>query len=319
MSATMTGDRTQTMTDLAAPDHALNRSYIDWAAVIGGAVVTTAIGTIFTTFGAALGLSALSAEPGEGSGMLALVLTAIWLVVTLVASYLAGGYIAGRMRHRVDQASADEVTTRDGLNGLVVWGLGILIAAMMLGGAISATVSTAGTAVGAAATATGAAIGGAVEGAAGLVPEDTAVMLTDAMMRPGQITPATANAADIARQTAAILGTALTTGTVSDDDRAYLVSATTAQTALPPAAAQARVDAVIAQTIKARDDAAALAEEAKQTAIDVAETARISGVLTAFLLAAAALVAGAAAMTGAVKGGQHRDKGQVFGGFSYRG
>ena len=44
---------------------------------------------------------------------------------SLVASYLAGGYIAGRMRRRVESATDDEVTARDGINGLVVGASGL--------------------------------------------------------------------------------------------------------------------------------------------------------------------------------------------------
>ncbi len=314
----MGADRTQSVTDLSAPDHALNRSYMDWAAIAGGVVVATAIGTVFTAFGAALGLSAISAEPGEGSRTLAIVLTGIWMVVTLVASYTAGGYVAGRMRHRVDLAAADEVSTRDALNGLAVWGAGIVVAAIFLGGVVSSTLSAAGSAAGVAATAGGAALGGVVEGAAGLLPEDLVAFVTDSLIRPAQVDPAAADRAELARQTASILGNVLTTGTVTDADRAYLVSATAAQTGLPPAEVTARVDQAVAAAMAARDDAAALAAEAEAMAIAAAETARKMAVLTGFLLAAASLVAAAASVTGAVKGGEHRDNGKVWGGLVHR-
>ena len=314
--------RTQAVADLSGPDHALNRSYIDWAAILGGVVVASAIGTVFTAFGAALGLSAISAEPGEGSGTLALVLTGLWMIVTLVVSYLAGGYIAGRMRRRVDMASADEVSTRDGVNGLVVWGTGILVAAMVLGNAVSATVSAAGSVAGAAVTATGSALGGVagglVEGAAGMLPADPMAAVNDMLIRPAEVDPATADRAELARQSASILGTALTTGEISDADRAYLVSATAAQTGLPAAEVNTRVDAAIAAATKARDDAAAMAAEAEAMAVAAAETARKTAVMTAFLLAAASLVAAAASVIGAVRGGHHRDEGKMFGGLSHR-
>ncbi len=310
--------RTQAMADQAAPDHALNRSYIDWAAIVGGTVVATAIGAVFAAFGAALGLSAISAEPGEGSGTLGLVLTGIWMVVTLVASYTAGGYIAGRMRRRVDQASVDEVGTRDGINGLVVWGLGMVIAAMALGNIVGSTVAAVGSVAETAVTATGSAIGGVVEGAASLLPEDPLAVVTDTLTRPTQIDPATADRAELARQAASILGTAATSGEVSETDRAYLVNATAALTGLPAPEVEARVDQAVAAAIEARANATALAEEAEQTAIQAAETARKSAVLTGFLLAAASLIAAAAAVAGAVKGGAHRDAGTIFGGFAYR-
>lgn len=318
MAGVLPEAQSQLTADLAAPDGALNRSYVDWAAVLGGVVVATAIGTVFTTFGAALGLSVLSAEQGEGSGTLALVMTAVWVMVTLVASYLSGGYVAGRMRRRVDKATADEVQARDGINGLVVWGAGIVLAAMALGNIVSSTVSAAGSAVSTVATTAGSALGGLAEGAATMLPDDPMAAVTDALVRPTAVDATTADPAEIARQSASILAGAVTTGEVSDQDRAYLISATSAATGLPPAEVNTRVDDAIAAATKAREDAAAMAAEAEATARDAAETARISAVLTAFLLAAASLVAATAAVIGAVKGGQHRDAGKIFGGLTYR-
>lgn len=313
-----TQGRTQVETDLSGPDHALNRSYVDWAAIIGGVVVASAIGAIFAAFGAALGLSALSAEKGQGSGTLAMVLTGGWMLITLVASYLSGGYVAGRMRRRVDMASADEVSARDAINGLVVWGTGILVAAVLLGNAVSSTVSAAGSAAATVATATGSALGGIAGGVAGLVPGDAVAAMTDALVRPAQVDPATADRAELVRQAGSVLAAAVKDGTVSAGDRAYLISATAVQTGLPRAEAEARVDAAIAAAVKARDEAAALAKQAEETARATAETARIGAVLTAFILAAASLVAAAASVIGAVKGGQHRDAGKLFGGLSFR-
>jgi hypothetical protein len=69
----------------------------------------------------------------------------------------------------------------------------------------------------------------------------------------------------------------------------------------------------------AKAEADRLAQEATDAAIAAAEVARVSTILTAFILAAAALVAGAASYVGAVRGGRHRDEGRIFGGFAYRG
>lgn len=189
---------------------------------------------------------------------------------------------------------------------------------MLIAGAVSSTISAAGSVVEGAATATGSALGGVADAAAKMLPDDPMASVTDALIRPAQVDPATADMAKLARQTAAILAHAVATGEVSAADRAYLVSATAAQTGLTAAEVETRVDAAIASAVKVRDDAVALAEKAKQAAIDAAETARISAVLTAFILAAAALVAAAASVNGAVKGGQHRDAGRIFGGLSFR-
>lgn len=316
-------ERTETMTRASAPDVTNDRSYIDWAAILGGAVVATAIATVFTTFGAALGLSAISADPGEGSFNFAIILSGIWVVVTLVASYAAGGYIAGRMRRRVDQASADEVMARDMINGLVVWGVGMVIGAMLL---TNAAISAVGTAAGTVATAAGSAVGGAAEGAiaaaGAMIPDsvtaDPMGFVTSSLLRPAAADPLTATPEALKADAGAILANVVATGEISDAERAYLESAVAAQTGLPPADITARVDAAIAAAQTAREEAAQFAAEVEQMAIDLAETARVSGILTAFLLAATALVAAATAGIAAVRGGRHRDEGRLFGGFAYR-
>ena len=319
-------ERTETMTRASAPDTTNDRSYIDWAAILGGAVVATAVATIFAAFGAALGLSALSAEPGEGSFNVAIILSGIWVVLTLVASYAAGGYIAGRMRRRVDQATADEVVARDMINGLVVWGVGMVVGAMLLTNAATSAVSAVGSAAGTVITAAGSVVGGAAQGAlsaaGALVPDgvsaDPMGFITNSLMRPAVANPLTATPEALAADVGSILANVVATGEISDADRVYLESAVAAQTGLPPVEVTARVDGAIAAAQTTREEAAQLQADAEQLAIDVAETARVSGILTAFLLAAAALVAAATSGIAAVRGGRHRDEGRLFGGFSYR-
>ena len=321
-------ERTEELTTQSAPRVALEGSYVDWSAILAGAATAAAIATLATAFGAAIGLSAVSLETGEGSGSvtLAMVLGAVWLVVTLVASYAAGGYIAGRMRRRVDQATADEVSVHDGLNGLAVWAVGTLVSVMLLTNAAGSVVSAAGSAASTAVTVAGSAVGGLAEGAlsaaGAALPEDAAStamsFVTDTLLRTTPTSTTRPEPGETARQTAAIFGNYLSTGAISDPDRAYLDAAVAAQTGLPAAEASARVDAALATALTQRTEALALAEQAKQQAIDIAETARISAVLTAFLITAATLVAAAAACVAAVRGGLHRDEGRVFAGFSYR-
>ncbi len=126
-------DRTEALTQAAAPAFATEGSYIDWPAILAGAVVATAIASVFTTFGAALGLGLVSPYEGEGSATAALIAVGTWMLWTTISSFMAGGYITGRMRRRVDHASADEVAVRDGIHGLAVWGVGVLVAAFLLG------------------------------------------------------------------------------------------------------------------------------------------------------------------------------------------
>lgn len=335
-------ERTEIMTTAAASRREVSGAYVDWAAVLGGAVVAAAIGGLFTAFGAALGLSTISAEPGEGSFNLWLVVTALWLVISLVVSYLAGGYIAGRMRRRVDDASADEVAARDGINGLVVWGLGMIVTAWMATGVIGGTAY----AVGTAATAVGSAVGGVVQGAGNAVggpvqgvaqavgaaaPEDTDEGLMDyigsTLMRPevgamrqgvSQVDGTTAPAmpsmddAELARQSGVVLGNVLRTGEISEDDRAFLIAAVTRRTGQSEAEVEARVDQAVTAVQEARQNAEAAVGQAR------AEAERLATEAEEAAIAAAALVAGAAAVSGAVRGGRHRDEGRIWGGFSYR-
>lgn len=344
-------ERTEAMTAASAPAREMPGAYVDWAAVLGGAVVAAAIGGLFHMFGAGLGMATISFERGEGSFNLMLIVTGLWMVVTLIASFLTGGYIAGRMRRRVDDASADEVAARDGINGLVVWGAGMLVMAWMAMGAFGAVAVTAGNVADSVLRAGGAAVGGAAEAVGSAVDaddegvsswisasllrtsptsaapapttapapgaSDPAVQPAPAQTAPAAVAPA-GDTAEVDRQTAAIILNGVRTGDVSDSDRDYLVAAVTQRTALSQEEAEARVDQAIASVQDARTDAEALLAEAEATARDVAESARIGAILTAFALTAASLVAGAAAVAGAVRGGRHRDEGRLYGGLTYR-
>lgn len=325
--------------------------YMDWPAILGGSVVAVAVGSVFAGFGAALGLSTISAEPGAGSFNFMVIVTAVWIMVTLVSSYMTGGYIAGRMRRRIDTATADEITARDGINGLVVWGLGIVVSVLVLGSAVSTTLSTAGSlassagaAAGNVAAAAGSALGGAAQGAltaAGVMVPDAAkadpmAYVTSTLLRPAQVAPVTGGTgsatttADLAAEAAGILGNVVATGAISDTERRYLESAVMANAGVTQPEAAAKVESAVtaaqaagAKVAKAEADAKAAAlqleADAKTLAIKTAELARVSTILTAFLLAAGAMVAGAAAYVGAVRGGRHRDEARIFGGFAYRG
>ena len=327
------------------PGTSFDGSYVDWPAIFAGSVVAVAIGLLLATFGAALGLSAITLDGTDDSSTLELILTGLWLVLTLVAAYLAGGYIAGRMRRRVEAADKDEVTARDGINGLVVWGLGTIVTAMLVANVVSFTATTAGNvaagagqAVGAVTQAAGTAVGGLASGVANaagaVVPNDVqndpTDFLSNQLLRPAQVDPTAAEPAELAQQTASIVANAYRTGEVSDADRAYLASAVAARTDLTQPQAEARVDQVITDAQDARQqaadaietakaEAAQLAEEAKATAIEAARKARNAAILTAFALAAAALIAAASAMAGAVHGGRDRDAGRIFAGLRYHG
>jgi hypothetical protein len=314
-------------------------SYVDWPAIFAGTVVAVAIGLLLTTFGAALGLSSITLDGTDNSSTLELVLTALWMVITLVASYLAGGYVAGRMRRRVESATDDEVTARDGINGLVVWGLGSVISAVMLSSALSFAANTAGNvaagagkAAGTVVEAAGSAVGGAASGladaAGAAIPDeaknDPTDYLSNQLLRPNQVDPLTADPEQLAEQTASIVANIYRTGEVSEEDRTYLAGAVAARTDLTQAQAKETQAQEARQEVEdavaaAKAEAEQAAAEAKEAAVEAAQTARNAGILTAFVLAAASLIAGVASVAGSVHGGRHRDQGRLFAGLTYRG
>lgn len=312
-------ERTQDMTDRAAPLTERHGSYFDWPAIIGGAVVATAIGVLFAGFGAALGLTAISPYEGEGSGGFALIIVGAWLLITTVAAYGAGGYVSGRMRRRIDDASSDEVAARDSMHGAVVWGLALLLSVWMAAGA-----------VGSGATAVGNAAKGAADAASGLAQGAVdAVGAADGAIDGANVNPLQIVNERLLRGTGirvdgdptlpdgamAVLGDIARTGEIDEGDRDYLAGAIAANSNLSRAEAEARVDEAAAEVVALRDDAQAAVAEAEQTARDAAEAARTASILTGFAIAAGFLIAAVAAIWGASTGGRHRDEGRLFRGF----
>ena len=271
-------------------------AYVDWGAILAGAVVAAAISTLFTTFGAAIGLAAVSPFSGKGFSATAMgVATALWVLWIAVSSFVAGGYLAGRMRRRIHDASEHESDVRDGAHGLIVWAIGALLIAYLA----TATV------VGLTKAAAGAAAGGAAAMMAGTGQKmaevgDPLSYAADRLWRPASPSTSGAGAgADAVRlEGARILAASAANGSISEDDKAYLVARIVSHTGVSAQEAGKRVDDTIAQIN-------AGAEKLRQAA----ETARKTGVLVAFLTAASLAVSAAAAWWAATMGGKHRDEG----------
>src|SRR4029450_2962261 len=100
--------------------------HIHWGPVIAGAIAAAAVSFVLLTFGTALGLALASPSPTWRDASVWLWLTTgLFLVLTALASFALGGYLAGRLRTKWGAATPDEVDFRDGAHGLLVWALAV--------------------------------------------------------------------------------------------------------------------------------------------------------------------------------------------------
>lgn len=117
---------------------------VDWAAILAGATIATAIGLILTTFGLGVGLSANSPYEGEGvSPGLFTFGAGLWMLLTQLFAFGAGGYVCARLRARQPELTEHEVDVRDGLHGLLVWGAGVIAAGVISVVAVTGVTSAA--------------------------------------------------------------------------------------------------------------------------------------------------------------------------------
>lgn len=280
-----------------------NRSYVDWPAIVAGAILASAIFWILMTFGSAIGLGLVSPYTGAKlPGLAAIILSAVWVVFVIVSSYMAGGYLTGRMRHRFYDSTERESNARDGMHGLIMWALAVLISIMLTASSVGSVIKTGATAGGAAAGAAGAAAASNQQASSGAFD-----LVTDAIFRPGpNATPPAPdqNAAGPSRaetrdEVDRILARGVARGEITKDDRTYIATLVARETGMPQQEAEQRVNTVIDKTVA---DAKEAADVARKTAI-----------MVACLLATTLLVAGAGAYFAAVRGGDHRDNNRDLG------
>jgi len=204
-----------------------DRSYVDWPAIFAGIAVATAISIVLLTFGSAIGLNFTNFTAADDVPVIWIAIAAaIWLLWVQVSSFMAGGYLTGRLRKRHHDANEDESDMRDGAHGVLVWAgaliLGAFIAISGLGAASSAVGNIAGAITGGASNVAG----DAMDSEVGLGPDQYFV---DMLFRPGAATDtAMTDTADTAAAPAATDTTA--TPAVSATDPAVPASpgATTA-------------------------------------------------------------------------------------------
>jgi hypothetical protein len=273
-------------------------SFVEWGAVLAGAVLAAALSFVLLTFGAAIGLSATSPWPNSGlSAKVIASLAIFWALAQQIGTFMIGGYVAGRMRSRWHETTQHEVEFRDGLHGGLVWAVGIIIGAALL-------MATAG-----AAARTGAEVAGKAVAFSASSSSDPMDVVLDTMLRPttvAQAAPASPPAAPAATarprpatatqagdetraEMSRILAGAVANGSLRDQDRAYLVQLIAQRSGVSP------------QEAEKRDN------DAFNAARAAADKARRAAILTGFVTAAGLIVSLGAAWWAAMKGGQHRD------------
>ena len=277
-----------------------DKRYLEWGPVIAGAAAAAALSVLLLTFGTAVGLSVTSPWPGRGISLTVAAWAVVWWTVLVqIASFGAGGYLAGRMRSRWGDSATEEGQFRDGAHGFMVWAIGVLVGATVLAmtsGAVLRTTTQSAAVVGA-----GAASGAAANPALATGPTDYA---TDLLLRPGP-TAAPAGVqprdeASVRAEASRIFAGAIKNQEMTARDRDYLTQLVAARTGLPQAEAQQRVDAAMNE---ARD----LEIKARQAA----DQARKAAVIAAFIAAASLLISLGVACVAAGAGGKHRDEGRA--------
>jgi hypothetical protein len=274
---------------------------VDWKSVIAGAIAASAIFGLLTTFGTALGLSLTSAHRGSGvSGTTLAIAAALWIVMVHVWSFVAGGYLAGRLSD-VPDLHPEEAEFRAGANGFMVWALGTAISLVFL-----AFVS--GTIVRSTSAAVGQAASGVAQAASNLSAENVSYV-SDALFRAQEASPAGVQPAAGAQsrpdsamvaEAGRIFTVGLAEGSLNSGDRSHLARLVARQTGMPEADAQRRVDETYAR-------AKAMKDAAEQRVREAAEKARKQALVAAFLAAAASLAGLIAAAWAAGMGHEHKN------------
>ena len=277
-----------------------------WAAILAGAAVAVSLSVVLVTLGAGLGLASLSPWSGHGLTAGAFTVTGtVWLIVTQWLSAAAGGYIAGRLRHRWLATHTHEVFFRDTAHGLITWAVATLFAAAILFGSMSSLLGGGARVMGgfAAAAAQGiAAVGHAempgAQGPEGPAMDPSGAYNLDKLLRsnsPGNAPDQSGTGpreSDARGQVLHIAANAAPNGAINDQDRMYLATLVASKTGVSADEAQKRVDAFIESVKNATAQAKAAADEARKAAATAALYTALALLIGAFIASVSAAIGG---------------------------
>jgi hypothetical protein len=261
-------------------------SAVSWAAVIAGAVIAAALSLALFAGGTGLGFLSVSPWSGEGATAPAIGIGLIvWMLATQIVAYGIGGYVAGRLRTKWVDVHSDEVYFRDTAHGFLVWALSAVVSAVLLGASIAAGAGTAATAAAAA---------GGSEGMSQMQG-----YFSDALLR-SERPDASADRNGARVEVGRIMAMSAARGSMTGEDRDYVVKVVAAQTGMEPAAAQRRVEQAVQNMKQAADDA-------RQKAKEAADQARKAAAAFALWGFASMLIGAFVASLAATWGGRRRD------------
>lgn len=306
-------------------------SYLQWSAIIAGAIGASAISFLLLTFGASIGLTLTSPWPNSGvSVWAAIIAVAWWAILVQIGSFFVGGYLAGRMRASWGGSLTPEGQFRDGAHGFMVWSVGVLLGALVVvwtGSGALKTAAQAGSTIAAGAASGNAnalqtgpvdyavdtllrpmprALSPAGSGGPSIVSGDTANPMTpvpQAQANPPQAN--NANTVALRAEVSRIYVSTVKSSEFTARDRDYLTQVVAMRTGLSQADAQQRVDQSVTEL-----------RDFEINARTAADKARRAGLIAGFLAAASLLISLGAACAAATLGGRHRDEGvapHVFG------
>jgi osmotically-inducible protein OsmY len=261
-------------------------SAVSWAAVIAGAVIAAALSLALFAGGTGLGFLSVSPWSGEGATAPAIGIGLIvWMLATQIVAYGIGGYVAGRLRTKWVDVHSDEVYFRDTAHGFLVWALSAVVSAVLLGASVAAGAGTAATAAAAA---------GGSEGMSQMQG-----YFSDALLR-SERPDASADRNGARVEVGRIMAMSAARGSMTGEDRDYVVKVVAAQTGMEPAAAQRRVEQAVQNMKQAADDA-------RQKAKEAADQARKAAAAFALWGFASMLIGAFVASLAATWGGRRRD------------
>jgi hypothetical protein len=277
------------------------RSAVSWAAVLAGAFVASAFSIALVALGTGLGLVSVSPWSNNNVSPATFgILAGVWLIAVQLFSSGIGGYLAGRLRTRWVAVHTDEIYFRDTAHGLIVWGVGAVISAILLSSAVSSIASGVAHVGETAAQAAGTVAAGPASQLTGQAANSSNAYFTDMLFRtdhPSATADQNASQAEIGR----IFARALPSGDLPAADKTYVAQVVAARTGLNQADAEKRVTEIFEQAKSA-------AAQAAQKAKEAADAARRTGVYVALWAFVSLLVGAFSASYMATVGGEARDE-----------